>query len=207
MEQTGVAPILIVHFLSHFWLSVQDCVCVCVCVISQNTWDQVYQHHIQTQTPLPLPIILSYGNHSESLSAFLIEPSFPLLHGPEEGAPNFGFRNSPELLYVYSFFWQEELIVGCNFLLACHVSLCLPKIKNHLSEHMVPAVSSSQVRLGTSGQTEESPPIMASQVVLVVKNLLANARGIRDLSSIPDLGRSHGGGNVNPLQCSCLENP
>ena len=159
------------------------------------------------QTPLPLPIILSYGNHSESLSAFLIEPSFPLLHGPEEGAPNFGFRNSPELLYVYSFFWQEELIVGCNFLLACHVSLCLPKIKNHLSEHMVPAVSSSQVRLGTSGQTEESPPIMASQVVLVVKNLLANARGIRDLSSIPDLGRSHGGGNVNPLQCSCLENP
>ena len=89
--------------------------------------------------------------------------------------------------------------MGCNFLLACHVSLCFPKIKNHLSEHMVPAVSSSQIRLGTSGQTEESPPIMASLVVVVVKNLLANARGIRDLGSIPELGRSHGGGNGNPL--------
>jgi len=29
----------------------------------------------------------------------------------------------------------------------------------------------------------------------------------RDLSSIPGLGRSLGGGNGNPLQYSCLENP
>ena len=28
-----------------------------------------------------------------------------------------------------------------------------------------------------------------------------------DLSSIPGSGRSPGGGNGNPLQCSCLENP
>ena len=28
-----------------------------------------------------------------------------------------------------------------------------------------------------------------------------------DLSWIPGLGRSLGGGNDNPLQCSCLENP
>ena len=28
-----------------------------------------------------------------------------------------------------------------------------------------------------------------------------------DLGSIPGLGRSHGGGNGNPLQYSCLENP
>ena len=28
-----------------------------------------------------------------------------------------------------------------------------------------------------------------------------------DPSSIPGLGRSPGGGNGNPLQCSCLENP
>ena len=27
-----------------------------------------------------------------------------------------------------------------------------------------------------------------------------------DLGSIPGLGRSPGGGNGNPLQCSCLEN-
>ena len=46
-----------------------------------------------------------------------------------------------------------------------------------------------------------------SQVALVVKNLLANAGELRDASSIPGLGRCPGGGNGNPLQYSCLENP
>ena len=32
-------------------------------------------------------------------------------------------------------------------------------------------------------------------------------RGVEDLGSIPVLGRSPGGGNGNPLQYSCLENP
>ena len=44
---------------------------------------------------------------------------------------------------------------------------------------------------------------VASQVVLVVKNLPANAG---DVGSIPGLGRSLGG-NDNPLQDSCLGNP
>ena len=39
------------------------------------------------------------------------------------------------------------------------------------------------------------------------KNLPANAGDIRGLGSIPGLGRSPGGGNGNPLQYSCLENP
>ena len=46
----------------------------------------------------------------------------------------------------------------------------------------------------------------ASQVVLVVKNLTANAGEIRDASLIPGFGRSPGGGHGNPLQYSCLEN-
>ena len=41
----------------------------------------------------------------------------------------------------------------------------------------------------------------------MVKNLPANAGDIRDVGSIPGLGRSPGGGHVNPLQYSCLENP
>ena len=41
-----------------------------------------------------------------------------------------------------------------------------------------------------------------SQVVLVVKNLPANAG---DEGLIPESGRSLGGGNGNPLQYSCLE--
>ena len=44
------------------------------------------------------------------------------------------------------------------------------------------------------------------QVALVVKNLPANAGDPRDVSSIPESGRSHGGGNGYPLQYSCLEN-
>ena len=43
-------------------------------------------------------------------------------------------------------------------------------------------------------------------MVLVVKNLPANARDIRDADSIPGLGRSLGGGHGNPLKYSCLEN-
>ena len=38
----------------------------------------------------------------------------------------------------------------------------------------------------------------------VIKNLPANAG---DAGSIPGLARSPGGGNGNPLQYSCLENP
>ena len=47
----------------------------------------------------------------------------------------------------------------------------------------------------------------ASQVVPVVKNPPANAGDVRDMGSIPALGRSPGGGHGNPLQYSCLENP
>ena len=44
-----------------------------------------------------------------------------------------------------------------------------------------------------------------SQVVLVVKNWLANAGGVRDLGLVTGSGRSPGGGHGNPLQYSCLE--
>ena len=41
----------------------------------------------------------------------------------------------------------------------------------------------------------------------MVKNTTANAGDSGDRGSIPGLGRSSGGGNGNPLQYSCLENP
>ena len=47
----------------------------------------------------------------------------------------------------------------------------------------------------------------ASQVALVVKNLLANEGDAGDESSILELGRYPGEGNGNPLQDHCLENP
>ena len=47
----------------------------------------------------------------------------------------------------------------------------------------------------------------ASQMVLVLKNLPASARDIRDAALIPGSVRSPGEGNGNPLQYSCQENP
>jgi len=47
---------------------------------------------------------------------------------------------------------------------------------------------------------------ISSQVLLLVKNLPASAGDTGDVSSIPGSGRSHGLGNGNPLQHSCLDN-
>ena len=44
-------------------------------------------------------------------------------------------------------------------------------------------------------------------MALEVKNPPANAGDVREVGSIPGLGRSIGGGHGNPLQYSCLENP
>ena len=40
-----------------------------------------------------------------------------------------------------------------------------------------------------------------------VKNLPANAGDVRDMGSVPGLGRPPGEGNGHPFQCSGLENP
>ena len=57
------------------------------------------------------------------------------------------------------------------------------------------------------GRFQNLPIYQGSQVVLVVKNLPANAGNIRDIGPIPGLGRSPGGGHGNLLQYSGLENP
>ena len=44
-------------------------------------------------------------------------------------------------------------------------------------------------------------------MALVVKNSPAIVGDVRDMGSIPGLGRSPGGGHGNPLQYSCLGNP
>ena len=46
----------------------------------------------------------------------------------------------------------------------------------------------------------------ASPGSAVVKNLPASEEDARDMGSPPELGRSSGVGNGNPLQYSCLEN-
>ena len=46
----------------------------------------------------------------------------------------------------------------------------------------------------------------ASQMVLVVNNPPASVGDVKDLGSVPGLGRSPGGEHGSPLQYSCLEN-
>ena len=47
----------------------------------------------------------------------------------------------------------------------------------------------------------------ASQLAPAVKTLPANPGDVRELGSIPGLGRSPEGGHGNPLQYFCLKNP
>ena len=49
--------------------------------------------------------------------------------------------------------------------------------------------------------------ISKAEVVLVVKNLPANAGDVRDAGLTPGSGRSPGGGNGYPFQYFCLKNP
>ena len=71
---------------------------------------------------------------------------------------------------------------------------------------IVYGVEKSRTRLKWLSSSSK-PFSWTSQVVVVVKNLPANAGELRDMGSIPELGRSPGGGHGNPLQYSCLENP
>ena len=41
----------------------------------------------------------------------------------------------------------------------------------------------------------------------MARNLPVSARDTGDAGSVPELGRSPGGGHGYPLQCSCRENP
>ena len=67
--------------------------------------------------------------------------------------------------------------------------------------------SHKQLSKKTNRKLRTQDVCWASQVVLVVKNLPANAGDKRDPGSIPGRGKSPGGGHGNPLQYACLEHP
>ena len=75
------------------------------------------------------------------------------------------------------------------------VSLCLSKaILFYFTQNSVAWIS-----FGNSVQ------ILAAKVVVVVKNLPASARDVRDMDLIPWSGGSPGEGDGNPVQYPCLE--
>ena len=68
----------------------------------------------------------------------------------------------------------------------------------------------AQARMPAIITTVENNSIVemgVSQVVLLVKNPLANAENLTDSGSVPGLRRSPGGRHGNPLQCACLGSP
>ena len=72
----------------------------------------------------------------------------------------------------------------------------------HLGRVWVPGCSA----VSASFQPHALQP-RASHMALVAKNSPANAEDMKDTSSIPEWGRSPGGGHGNPLKYSWLENP
>ena len=72
----------------------------------------------------------------------------------------------------------------------------------HVSFRIV--VSSVYIPIRIAGSYGSSG---ASQLILVINNLPANARDVRDTGLISGLRKSPGGGHGNPLQYSCLKNP
>ena len=56
-------------------------------------------------------------------------------------------------------------------------------------------------------RTEAAQRVSAFHLALMVKNLPANARDLRDTGLVPGSRRSPGGGHGNPLQYSCQKNP
>ena len=80
-------------------------------------------------------------------------------------------------------------------------------MKQNSKKDRIRSLSGNSYYIGALELLIPAPNPFVSQVALVVKNLPASARGIRDTGSIPGSGRSPGGGHGNPLQNSCLENP
>lgn len=106
-EETGAEPMLIVHFLPCFRLSVQV-VCGYGISLGQNTQHQKYLHPIQTQTPD------NQAYHMEitfsCFSIFFMKPNFPLPHSQQEEVLNFRLMNSLELLCIHAFFLVRGII-------------------------------------------------------------------------------------------------
>ena len=66
-----------------------------------------------------------------------------------------------------------------------------------------------EIRISSSVNSKDNvnKTLTNLSVALEVKNLPANAGDVRNRGSVPELGRSIGGGHGNPLQYSCWRIP
>ena len=116
---------------------------------------------------------------------------------------------SPRCTFLF-IFWPILILPPLEKEMATHSSILAWKIS--WAEEPGGLQSMGSQRVGhdwatITNFTRQYSVSRASQVALVIKNLLANAGGIRDTSLIRGFGRSPGLGHGNPLQYySCLEN-
>ena len=116
---------------------------------------------------------------------------FPFLLDDQEGSLMLSVMCDDRRSYYFCLDFMESLLF-INYRSSRQTLKLMPT-----NEYIIPKGSKNN---------NQCPIYWASQVMLVVKNLLANAGDRRDAGSIPGLGRAPGGGHVNTLQYSCLEN-
>ena len=123
--------------------------------------------------------------------------------------------------YFCIFFVEKEFMTCIDFFLNSLVSYCVASIPFCLflievqliyDVVLISAIQKNDSYIHTDTHTHIHTHThiyiyTASQVALVLKNLPVNAGDIRDAGSIPQSGRSPGGGPGNPLQYSFLEYP
>ena len=112
--------------------------------------------------------------------------------GRWEGGSGWGTHVNPWLIHVHV--WQKPLQY-CKVISLQLIKINEKKKKQKWGNHVMEVLPKAMV------------VIRASQVVLVVKNPLANAGDVRDAGLIAGSGRSPGEEDGNTLQYSCLEKP
>ena len=147
--------------------------------------------------PSPVPVSLSWDLFwSESLSLLKI---LSFLSSPLSGStPRAGSSLS------WSVLWPQGL--GKRLDTSRSTPACCMSALGHWGKSWAGLLTDSSLGCRSCLSCFTGKPAEA-QVVLVVKNLPASAGDLRDVSSVPGLGRSPGRGHGNPLQYSCLENP
>ena len=101
-------------------------------------------------------------------------------------------------MHLYIFIEHVMYIMTFDFVKKKKTKTHSRRVKSLLC-HIQINGESCTVKLTLLSQTSLALEYVASNVALVVKNLPANAGDIRVTGSIPELGRSSGRGNGNPL--------
>ena len=160
---------------------------------------------------------LGYYNNSTKVAVKTLKPGTMSVQAFLEEANLMKTLQHDKLVRLYAVVTREEPIYIITEYMAKGECPSPPGLVTAQPSERTPGRVTGQPSERRTLRHSETPQIIqtinsrlvtrASQVALVVKNPPANTGNIRNVSLIPGLGRSPGGGNGNPLRYSCLENP